>query len=54
MAGINRGDEPSRKVHFKAHDLLETTNRQTSGEGYKRLSQAFDRLIGVRFHYVVP
>jgi plasmid replication initiation protein len=46
MAGINRGDEPSRKIRFKAHDLLVTTNRQTSGEGYKLLKKAFDRLRG--------
>lgn len=46
MAGINQGEAPSRKVRFKAHDLLVTTNRQTSGEGYKLLSKAFDRLKG--------
>lgn len=46
MAGINRGDTPSRKIRFKAHDLLVTTNRQTSGEGYKLLRKAFDRLRG--------
>ncbi len=46
MAGINQGDEPSRKVRFKARDLLVTTNRQTSGQGYKLLRQAFDRLAG--------
>ena len=46
MAGINQGGNPSRKVQFKAHDLLVTTNRQTSGEGYKLLSKALDRLKG--------
>ena len=46
MAGINQGENPSRKVRFKAYDLLITTNRQTSGEGYKALRKAFDRLRG--------
>jgi len=46
MAGINQGENPSRKVRFKAHDLLVTTNRPTGGESYTRLNQAFDRLTG--------
>lgn len=46
MAGINQGETPSRKVRFKAHDLLITTNRPTGGESYKRLRRAFDRLAG--------
>lgn len=48
MAGINGGDNPSRKVRFKAHDLLVTTNRQTGGEGYSRLKSALKRLSGTR------
>jgi hypothetical protein len=40
MAGLNQGETPSRKIRFKAHDLLVTTNRQTSGQGYKLLRQA--------------
>jgi plasmid replication initiation protein len=46
MAGINRGQEPSNIIRFKAHDLLVSTNRQTDGDGYKRLNQALDRLSG--------
>ena len=46
MAGINQGEAPSRKVRFKAHDLLVTTNRPTGGESYIRLKQAFKRLAG--------
>ena len=46
MAGINQGETPSRKVRFKAHDLLITTNRPVGGESYKRLGHAFDRLAG--------
>ncbi len=38
--------KPSRKVRFKAHDLLVTTNKETSGNAYKRLKQALDRLQG--------
>jgi len=37
---------PSRKVKFKAYDLLVTTNRGTGGTEYKLLRQAFERLAG--------
>lgn len=33
---------------MKAHDLLVDTNRETSGDGYKRLRDAFERLVGTR------
>jgi plasmid replication initiation protein len=46
MAGINRGELPSRTVRFKTHDLLVTTNRQTGGESYQRFTKALDRLTG--------
>lgn len=46
MAGINQGERPNRKIRFKAHDLLVTTNRQTSGQGYKLFKTALDRLAG--------
>lgn len=46
MAGVNQGEKPSRKIRFKAHDLLVTTNRQTSGQGYKLLKIALNRLAG--------
>jgi hypothetical protein len=48
MKGINEGESPSRKVRFKAHDLLVTTNRQTGGEAYKRFNSALKRLSGTR------
>ncbi len=48
MAGINEGEEPTRKVRFKARDLLVTTNRGTGGREYKLLRQALDRLAGTR------
>lgn len=47
MAGINQGKEPNKIIRFKARDLLVSTNRQTDGDGYKRLSKALDRLSGV-------
>ncbi|TXK95552.1 hypothetical protein BMR10_10010, partial [Methylococcaceae bacterium CS4] len=48
MAGINQGSEPSRKIRFKAHDLLVTTNRGIGGTEYKGLRKAFERLSGTR------
>jgi len=44
--GKEEYEAPSRKVRFKAHDLLVTTNRQTSGDGYSRLKTALKRLKG--------
>ena len=45
---LNRGrdDAKNRTVRFTVHDFLVTTNRQTSGEGYKLLQDAFERLRG--------
>ncbi len=48
MAGLNQGETPSRKVRFKAHDLLVTTNRGIGGTEYKLLRRAFERLSGTR------
>jgi plasmid replication initiation protein len=35
-------------LHLRAHDLLVATNRETSGDGYRRLREAFERLAGTR------
>jgi len=35
-------------LHLKAHDLLVATNRDTSGDAYARLREAFERLSGTR------
>lgn len=45
---LNRGreDAKNRTVRFTVHDFLVTTNRQTGGEAYKRLHEAFERLRG--------
>lgn len=48
MAAINSGRAVSQVLHLKAHDLLVATNRETSGDGYKRLREAFERLAGTR------
>ncbi len=48
MAGLNAGREVSRTLTLKAHDLLVATNRETSGDAYRRLREAFERLAGTR------
>lgn len=48
MAALNAGREISRTLHLKAHDLLVATNRDTSGDSYARLREAFERLAGTR------
>ena len=48
MAALNAGREISRKLTLRAHDLLVATNRETSGDGYKRLREAIERLAGTR------
>ena len=46
MEQINQGEVPPKTLRFSAHDLLVTTNRQTSGEGYGLLHKALLRLRG--------
>ena len=48
MAALNAGQQVSRTLHLKAHDLLVATNRDTSGDSYARLREAFERLAGTR------
>lgn len=48
MAALNLGQSVSRKLTLTARDLLQATNRETSGDGYKRLRDAFERLAGTR------
>ena len=48
MAAMNAGRALSRTLHLRAHDLLVATNRDTSGDGYSRLREAFERLAGTR------
>ena len=48
MAALNAGKPTSRTLHLTAHDLLSATCRDTSGDGYRRLRDAFERLAGTR------
>ena len=48
MAALNAGKQVSRTLHLTAHDLLVATNRETSGDAYRRLREAFERLAGTR------
>jgi plasmid replication initiation protein len=48
MAAINAGRPTSSTLHLRAHDLLVATRRETSGDGYRRLREAFERLSGTR------
>lgn len=48
VAALNAGRPTSPVLHMKAHDLLTATNRETSGDGYRRLREAFERLSGTR------
>lgn len=48
MAAMNAGRAVSRTLQLRAHDLLVATNRDTSGDAYARLREAFERLAGTR------
>jgi len=48
MAGLNAGRAVTRTLQLTAHDLLVATNRDTGGDSYTRLREAFERLAGTR------
>jgi plasmid replication initiation protein len=48
MAAINAGRPTSPALRLKAADLLLATNRESSGDGYRRLREALERLAGTR------
>ena len=48
MAALNAGRPTSRRLTLTAHDLLLATRRETSGDSYRRLRDAFERLAGTR------
>jgi len=48
MAAINAERAVSRRLVLTARDLLVATNRETSGDGYRRLREALERLSGTR------
>jgi plasmid replication initiation protein len=48
VAALNAGRPVARTLHLVAHDLLKATCRDTSGDGYRRLREALERLAGTR------
>jgi plasmid replication initiation protein len=48
MAAQNAGRPIDRRLRLTAHDLLLATGRETSGDAYQRLRDAFERLAGTR------
>ncbi len=48
MAALNMGRPIERTLQLTAHDLLLATGRDRSGDGYRRLRDAFERLAGTR------
>lgn len=46
VAELNKEKMPPKTLRFSAHDLMVTTNRDTNGEAYKLLKNAFERLTG--------
>ncbi len=48
MAALNAGRTIARKLTLTAHDLLIATRRDTGGDSYTRLCEAFERLAGTR------
>ena len=48
MAGLNAGRRVGRTLTLTAHDLLLATGRETSGDSYRRLKEAFERLACTR------
>lgn len=48
MVAMNAGKPVARQLTLTAHDLLLATGRETSGDSYRRLKEAFERLAGTR------
>ena len=48
VAALNAGRAMHRTLVLRAHDLLVATNRDTGGDSYTRLREAFERLAGTR------
>jgi len=48
MAALNAGRAIGRTLRLTAHDLLTATRRDTGGDSYARLRDAFERLAGTR------
>jgi plasmid replication initiation protein len=48
MAALNAGRPVARTLRLTARDLLVATRRDTGGDAYARLREAFERLAGTR------
>jgi len=48
VARLNRGEAVAAELKLVARDLLCATGRESSGDGYRRLREAFERLSGTR------
>src|ERR1039457_4785650 len=48
MGKKHAGEPLAQTLHLNAHELLVWTNRETSGDGYRRLKEALERLGGTR------
>lgn len=48
MAAVNSDRQISKVLRLRAHDMLVATNRDTSGNGYLQLRDAFERLQGTQ------
>lgn len=54
VAALNAGNPTARRLELVAHDLLTATGRETSGDSYRRLREAFERLAGTRITTNIP
>ncbi len=54
VAAMNAGRPVARTLELVAHDLLLACGRETSGDSYKRLRDAFERLSGTRIVTNIP
>lgn len=54
VAAMNAGRPVGRALELTAHDLLRATGRETSGDSYRRLREAFERLSGTRIVTNIP
>ena len=48
MAALNAGRPVAKTLQLSVHDLLLATRREASGDGYRRLREALERLSGTR------
>ena len=48
MAKVRRSEKPSKAVYINSYELLQFTNRGTSGRDYQALIEALERIQGTR------